>query len=176
MPIDEKKAGKQQVEPAVEGAGEPWLVESRTLPMKPESSRSSWCISSSNSGSAPSGRLRGRLVGVRVVVLDAEDQQAEAGSPGEGERERREQRHRHRDGEGAEEDAGDAGDGDERQKDDDGGEGRADQRDGDFPRALRTASRRLRPASRCITMFSTTTIASSMTRPTALRGRRGSSG
>ena len=73
----------------------------------------------------------------------------------------------HGDRERAEEAAGHAGDRDERQKDHDRRDGGADQRREISCRALRTASARVSPASRWSTMFSTTTMASSMTRPMA---------
>ena len=98
----------------------------------------------------------------------ADEVVAQRRGPGERQRQRRQQRHADRDRQRAEERAGDAGDRNQRQEDDDRRDGRSDQRHADLARSRCGSPRRaICPASRCITMFSTTTIASSITRPTA---------
>ena len=92
----------------------------------------------------------------------------EGGRPGERQGQRSDQGHPDRDCQRAEEDSIDAGDGDERQEHDDRRDGGTDEEERESP-GWRDgmASARDCPASRCKTMFSTTTMASSITSPTA---------
>ena len=71
------------------------------------------------------------------------------------------------DGKRSEKCAGYSRNGDQRQKHNNRRDCRPDQRNANFTNALRIASGRLCPASRCSTIFSTTTMASSITSPTA---------
>src|SRR5437773_4434125 len=87
--------------------------------------------------------------------------------PGKGEQQRSEERDRHGDGERAKEGPGYAGDGDERKKNDNRRDRGADQRNSHFPERALNGFDAPWPASRCSTIFSKTTIASSITRPTA---------
>ena len=72
------------------------------------------------------------LTAVRVAAAVAQQDEAEARRPGQRQHQRREQRGGHGDGEGAEEAAGHAGDRDQREKHDHRGDGRSNERDGDF--------------------------------------------
>src|ERR1700739_3278168 len=74
----------------------------------------------------------GRLLLCRHSILPADKILAQRGSPSDREEERAEKRDGHGDGKGAEETAGNAGGGNERQENDEGSDGGADERNSNF--------------------------------------------